>query len=380
MDELMGIFWVMGSGVLGLLVLALVCFLFSQKWGRLKGPAHAFAAMRTLGALEEDPLVKCQDDLAHLFAPSFAGSTSFIRKFGARFLYPGLYETVLATTRATDTLFCELIQQNHFRGDPSKQIQQVVVLGADYGTRLIRFSEMLKNREIKAFEVDLFQYQKVKLQTLQAAAKELKTAMYTTDSIKYLETSVDEIGNLQKTLGVSFQADKPTLWILDGVLPFLSAELVDTVLSTIRSISGVNACVLFDVVPKMPQLTDSMSTEAYAYTEQAVEALRSLFPKPLGHFELDMNQAVKWCRSRGFDLMKNIGPHIMQVQLIRVDGSVVGQVPDCLRILLLASSSDKEDATPSIPTQPATASTSTQKADVPATTQKAAKSKPKKVA
>jgi len=38
MDELMVLFWVLGSGALGLLVLVLVSFRFSQRWGRLKGP------------------------------------------------------------------------------------------------------------------------------------------------------------------------------------------------------------------------------------------------------------------------------------------------------------------------------------------------------
>jgi methyltransferase (TIGR00027 family) len=338
MDELMGLFWVMGSGVVGLLVLAFVSFLFAQKAGRLRNPAHAFAALRTLGTQEEDALVKCQDDLAHLFAPSFLGHTSFIRKFGVRFLYPGLYETVLATTRVGDNIFSELLNQNHFKGDPSRQIQQVVVLGADYGTRLIRFSQLLKDRGVKAFEVDLFQYQQYKLKTLGASAQELKKNLYSFDSIQFRAISVQEIATLQHCLGSSFQTDKPTLWILDGVLPFLSAEMVDSLLATIRSISGENCCVMLETVPKLPALTDSMSMESYTYTEQAVAALRSLFPKPLGNFELDMTQASKWCRARGFELMKNIGPQTQQVQLIRIDGSMVGQVPDCLRLLVLASS------------------------------------------
>jgi len=347
MDELMGLFWVLGTGVLGLLVLACVSFLFSQRWGRLKGPAHGFAALRTLGAQEEDALVKCQDDLAHLFAPSFTGGASFIRKFGARFQYPGLYETVLATTRVSDNVFCELINQNHFKGDPSRHIQQVVVLGADYGTRLLRFNQPLKDRGIRCFEVDLFQYQKSKLKILKAAEKDLQSSMYTNDGIQYLETSMEEIGNLQHTLGASFQANKPTLWVIEGVLPFLSARLVDSLLSKIRSISGVNCCLMLDVVPKMPELTDSMSAESYTHTEQAIASLRKLFPKPLGNFELDMSQVSKWCRARGFDMMRNIGPQLQQVQLMRLDGTLVGQVPDCLRILVLASSSQVAAATSS---------------------------------
>jgi len=353
-----------------LLVLALVSFLFAQRWGRLKGPAHGFAALRTLGTQEEDDRVRCQDDVAHLFAPSFLGMTSFIRKFGTRFVYPGLYETVLATTRVTDDTFRDLINQNHFKGDPKKQIEQVVVLGADYGTLLVRWSQLLRVRGVKCFEVDLFGYQKSKLKMLKAAEKELASAFYLPDSIQYLEA--DKLGNLQQSLEAhSFQAAKPTLWVIDGVLPFVSSALVDSLLSNIRSVSGAHCCILLTAVPKMPALTESMSAESYHYTEQAIVALRSLFPKRLGSFEMDMSQVTKWCRARGFDLMKNLGPQAQQVQLLRLDGTMVGQVPDCLRILLLASS-DLEVAAAS---SASSSSSSAQKTDVP----KAASPEPKKM-
>lgn len=287
------------------------------------------AALRTLGSFETDSSVKCDEPLAREFAPSFAGTSKNFKKFGIARLYPGLYETILANSKIWDSLFEAQIKQNHFKGDPAKRIQQVVVLGADCGTRLIRFKKVLEDKKVKAFEVDFFGYQKTKLATL----KKLNIK----SNIAYLEADVAKAGDIASALAkTSFEAKKPTLWLVEGVLPFISAALATQLLKTIKDLSGPNCVVLMDYVPQLAS-HPAHEDDDLTWNKAAQGALRNMFPDRLGSFELEAEKAEAWMHQHGFYLNFEAGPEFQQPYLLKQDGSFVGKVPDCLRILLAIS-------------------------------------------
>jgi methyltransferase (TIGR00027 family) len=119
-------------------------------------------------------------------------------------------------------------------------LEQLVILGAGFDSRAYRF-EKLKG-QVKVFEVDHPATQQVKLEKLKKIFKQLP------DHIVYVPVDFNE-ETLEKRLYESgYDKGLKTLFIWEGVTPYLTPEAIDDTLAFIAHNSGRGSAVIFDYV------------------------------------------------------------------------------------------------------------------------------------
>jgi methyltransferase (TIGR00027 family) len=106
---------------------------------------------------EKDPLFRGPDILAELILPPiprFMLDFAPLRKFLMRKMFPpGIYEYVCARTKVIDAVFLKALEA---------RFAQIVLLGAGFDTRALRFAE--RNHGTQIFELDVPTTQEPKLE------------------------------------------------------------------------------------------------------------------------------------------------------------------------------------------------------------------------
>ena len=146
-------------------------------------------------------------------------------------LVPGASNSIVARVRFFDDTVKFSIEDG---------IEQLVILGAGYDTRAYRIEGMNK---IKVFEIDHPATQKIKIEKI----KEIFNSI--PDHVTYipLDLEVDKFG--QRLLESRYDSSKKTLFVMEGLLMYLSPEIVDEMLSFIVHNSGKGSAILFDYIP-----------------------------------------------------------------------------------------------------------------------------------
>jgi methyltransferase (TIGR00027 family) len=146
-------------------------------------------------------------------------------------LVPGARNSVVARVRFFDDIVKASIDDG---------LEQLVILGAGYDTRAYRIEGIDK---IKVFEIDHSATQKVKIEKIKEIFNSLP------DHVTYipLDLEVDKLS--QRILESKYDSSKKTLFIMEGLLMYISPEVVDEILFfTVRN-SGNGRAILFDYIP-----------------------------------------------------------------------------------------------------------------------------------
>jgi methyltransferase (TIGR00027 family) len=146
-------------------------------------------------------------------------------------LVPGASNSIVARVRYFDDVVKSSI------GDG---LEQLVILGAGYDTRAYRIEGLSK---IKVFEIDHPATQSIKIEKITEIFGSLQ------DHVTYVPTDleVDEFG--QRLLENGYNKSMKTLFIMEGLLMYLSPEIVEEILSFIVHNSGNGSAILFDYIP-----------------------------------------------------------------------------------------------------------------------------------
>ena len=146
-------------------------------------------------------------------------------------LVPGVSNSIVARVRYFDDVVKASINDG---------LEQLVILGAGYDTRAYRIEGINK---IKVFEVDHPATQSIKIEKI----KEIFSSLH--DHVTYVPTDleVDKFG--QRLLESGYNKSLKTLFIMEGILMYLSPEIVEEILSFIVHNSGKGSAILFDYIP-----------------------------------------------------------------------------------------------------------------------------------
>jgi len=120
--------------------------------------------------------------------------------------------------------------------DNIQNVEQFVVLGAGFDLRSIRYS----NDNLKIFELDKKNTQKLKLDTL-------KKANIITNNISYIECDFNYNYWSNDLIKQGFKKNKKTLFLFESVNCYLEEKIVNNILSTIKSISAKGSMVIQDI-------------------------------------------------------------------------------------------------------------------------------------
>jgi methyltransferase (TIGR00027 family) len=271
--------------------------------------AMSNAFLRALASHDEREEVKGSDYLAEVFLPEDRKrllKDPAIRKWVVENrITPGMYEFMIARTAFFDYIIQQALREN---------VPQIVFLGAGYDTRPYRFADIIQDTNI--FELDAKPTQRRKEEILHQAGVPIPKQLvfvpinFQTDNLK------------ESLFGAGFSRDKKALFLWEGVKYYLSAEVVDSTLSFVRSNSPTDSSICFDYA--------SLSSESLNYNgvKQLRERMKSRYPAEPTKFGIMQGKLVSFLSERGYDIIEHLTPNEMQGKYLALrNGLSVGALP-----------------------------------------------------
>ena len=184
---------------------------------------------------EHDPRFRGPDTMAELLFPPKARlmlNIAPLRKFIMRRMFPpGMHEYVFARTKVMDAAFVEALEA---------RFAQIVLLGAGFDTRALRFAG--RNRGTKIFELDAPTTQRSKIDILRKKKITLPAGLI----FAPIDFDREEITDVLARAG--FQTGQRSLFLWEGVTMYLTLQAVDKTLDFVHRSSAPGSRVAFDYI------------------------------------------------------------------------------------------------------------------------------------
>jgi methyltransferase (TIGR00027 family) len=249
---------------------------------------------------ERDARLRGPDYLAkefHVGWPRVLLATSWITLPIARRVLPGIYEYLFARTEFFDELFKQALEDNW---------PQIVLLGAGCDSRAYRFKSLVKDTTI--YELDHPATQQVKTALL------ARGGIAVPEYVHFVGADLNNrlLGDLLASHGL--HRNQRTLFLLEGVIYFLTAEGVDSLLRSIRDCSAIGSGLAFDyVVESMAKGTCN------SYGAQQM-ASRLASTGEVFHFGIDDHEIESFLGDRGCRLTEQLTPEDLEARYLVKDG------------------------------------------------------------
>jgi methyltransferase (TIGR00027 family) len=198
--------------------------------------------------------------------------------------FAGHHYYVIARTRYFD----DLVQEHLARG-----AEQLVILGAGYDSRPYRFADRLGG--VQVFEVD---------HPATSAAKQAKVSAIIGDipaNVAYVAVDFTVDNFADKLLACGYRTTRPTVFLWEGVTPYLDLAAVDGVLGFVTASATAGSVIVFDYI--LRSVVEGTCTLRGASNEFAKMSGTS---EPLT-FGIDEGQASAFLASRGFQNVVDVG-------------------------------------------------------------------------
>lgn len=203
-----------------------------------RSTAEGACAFRAAGALEEDPAIRCPDEMAAGFLGGFNVTTLAKRRAtrrlwlaGANRKVPGAYAYEIARAKFIDEIVL---------GEASGGLDEMILLGAGLDSRPYRMAEQL--RGVRVIEVD----HPASLSSKRARL--LRLLGQEPDHVTFLgvDFTRDDLAAALEAAGHDRSAR--TLFVWSGVSPYLPEEAVAEVLGWVGTHAGSGTSIVFDAV------------------------------------------------------------------------------------------------------------------------------------
>lgn len=175
------------------------------------------------------------DNIAYILVPIFfkllLKQRWLFSIFKAMFFAPGIYEYVIARTKYIDAAFVEALDNG---------FEQIVIFGAGFDSRALRFDNINKNTLV--FELDAPTTQKDKYGEYQKKGLIIPSKL----TLIPIDFNTDKLCDKLESGG--FVKNKKTLFILEGVVMYLSADGVKSTFNYIAEASGHGSMLIFDTI------------------------------------------------------------------------------------------------------------------------------------
>jgi methyltransferase (TIGR00027 family) len=190
--------------------------------------------MRAVSFYEQDPRFKSEDSIAPKILPSFFKmilKSDILRSICKRVLFgAGIYEYVIARTKYIDEAFNSL----------TDDFEQVLIFGAGFDTRAIRFYEKLKNTTV--YELDSPLTQRAKINQFKKLGLDFPLNLRLI-AIDFTKETLDH-----KLAASGFEKNKTCLFLLEGLTMYLDPQSIDSAFSIIQDYAGKGSIIVFDYV------------------------------------------------------------------------------------------------------------------------------------
>lgn len=232
-------------------------------------------------------------------------SVAPLRKFLMRKMFPpGIYEYVIARTKLMDTAFVEALEA-HF--------PQIILLGAGFDTRALRFAN--QNQGTKIYELDVATTQRPKLEILQ------KKEISLPEDLVFVPIDFDQENLFEVLAKAGFQVGQRNLFLWEGVTMYISAEAVDSTLEFIHRRSARGSRIVFDYI-----YASVLRQENRFYGEPEIFKTVSRVGEGWT-FGLEEGQIKPFLEERGFGIVAHYTPlELEKKYLTAEDGAHLGPI------------------------------------------------------
>jgi methyltransferase (TIGR00027 family) len=237
--------------------------------------------------------------------PKLALNLPPLRKFLMRKMFPpGIYEYVLARTKVMDSAFIEALEARS---------AQIVLLGAGFDTRALRFAD--RNRGTKVFELDVATTQQPKIEILRRKKVRLPHELI------FAPIDFDKQNIFEVLSEVGYQPGQKTLFLWEGVTMYLSSQAVDGTLNFIRCHAALGSRVAFDYI-----FASVLRRENRFYGESGIFETVSRTGEGWT-FGLENGEIEPFLSERGFEIVAQYTPPVLEkLYLTAEDGTLHGRI------------------------------------------------------
>ncbi|NPD46136.1 MULTISPECIES: SAM-dependent methyltransferase [unclassified Lentimicrobium] len=250
------------------------------------------------------------DNLARVFLPpkaKFFLSFGFFRNIFINKLHdkvPGSYEYITARTKFFDEIFVQSLKEN---------IPQIVILGAGYDTRAIRFQNLLHDTQI--YELDVPTTQNEKLSFLRNAEIE------SPKELTYAPINFDKDYLWEVLCDAGYTPAKKTLFIWEGVTMYIEEYAVKEILDVVQLKSRAGNTIAFDYFYK--SVIDGTSNSYGA--DKLSESASNLGEK--FKFGIEEGKAEAFLEENGLSLSRHYTPEEFEKEyLFDKEGKFFGKM------------------------------------------------------
>jgi methyltransferase (TIGR00027 family) len=265
---------------------------------------------RAASALEKDSHYKSDDYIAPLLLPAHIKPLlRFLpaRKIFCRMIAPkGIYEYVIARTKYIDTVFKQAL---------AEQFDQILIFGAGFDTRALRFQDKVQSTQI--FELDVPVTQQAKI------GQYHKRHLLIPSNVTFIAIDFDKESLPAKLEEAGFQKHQRSLFVLEGLLMYLQAKSVHATFETIQSFAGERSWVVFDYVR-----ASVFGKEGIHYGElEIMETVSSVGEQ--WHFGIKETEIEQFLSAYGLKLIDHKGAKELEKEYFSdANGQVIGKVND----------------------------------------------------
>lgn len=175
------------------------------------------------------------DNVAYVILPAFfkllLKSRLLFKLFSRIYFAKGLYEYVITRTKYFDAVFTEALKH---------EFDQILIFGAGYDSRALRFSELNKGTSI--FELDAPVTQKEKLKAYQSKK------LVIPNNLVFIPIDFNREKLEDKIRQAGFTAGKQSLFLLEGITMYLSQNAIESTFRFISDVSGKGSMIVFDYI------------------------------------------------------------------------------------------------------------------------------------
>jgi methyltransferase (TIGR00027 family) len=255
--------------------------------GKASWTAEVSAAYRAAESDRPENERVCYDPISKYFLRTLfqhIGKNPIIRKTfaGIMFRYaervtPGNPGYVVSRTRYIDDYLDKCVGEG---------IEQLVILGAGYDTRAYRFDEL--KGKVKVFEVDHPATQELKIRKVK------KFLSILPDHVVYVAVDFDKEKLKDRMIESGYANNLKTLFIWEGVVPYISEEGVDDTLAFAARNSTKGSYIIFDYIFKSV-IDGTNESEVAKRWKKTLDDLAEPFM-----FGIEEGNAAEFLTKRGF--------------------------------------------------------------------------------
>ena len=190
---------------------------------------------RAFSSLESNPHYQNDDHIAVKILPGairiLIHIPLFRKIFVGLFVPAGIYEYVIARTRYIDAVFEKAL---------AGRFGQILLLGAGYDTRALRFNAQAVHTRI--FELDAPYTQQAKIKQLR------KRNLNIPSNLVFIAVDFEKEPLTHRLDMAGFEKNSRSLFVLEGLVMYLDPASVRATFQTIREYAGIGSRIVFDYV------------------------------------------------------------------------------------------------------------------------------------